>query len=98
VAALPLARRLDYHNRYSEESMMTRSFLEVLDPDSFVSQFGLVRKPDATVIPDPPSRPDYADVLDHDNLSIEEINDSVLDAENAGVLSRLEYPLPLEPR
>jgi hypothetical protein len=75
-----------------------KSFLEVLDPESFVSQFGLVRKPDPTVIPDPPSRPDYADVIDMNNLSIEEINDSVLDAENAGVLSRMAYPLPLEPR
>lgn len=75
-----------------------KSFLEVLDPAGFASQFGLVRKPDPTVIPDPPSRPDYADVLDHDNNAIDEINDSVLDAENAGVLSRLKYPLPLEPR
>jgi hypothetical protein len=77
---------------------MSRSFLGVLDPAGFASQFGLVRKPEPAVIPDPPSRPDYADVLDHENTSIEEINDSVLDAENAGVLSRLEYPLPLEPR
>jgi hypothetical protein len=75
-----------------------KSFLEVLDPDGFTLQFGLVRKPDPTVIPDPPSRPDYADVIDMENNSIEEINDSVLDAENAGVLSRLAYPLPLEPR
>jgi hypothetical protein len=70
-------------------------FLEVLDPAGFASQFGLVRKPDPTVIPDPPSHPDYADVLDMNNLSIQEINDSVLDAENAGVLSRMAYPLPL---
>ena len=75
-----------------------KSFLEVLDPQSFASQFGLVRKPDSTVIPNPPRRPDYADVLDFDNNAIEEINDSVLDAEFQGVLSRLEYPLPLEPR
>lgn len=74
---------------------MNKSFLEILDPSNFASQFGLVRKPDTISIPDPPSRPDYADVLDHDNLSIEEINDSVLDAENAGVLSRMAYPLPL---
>lgn len=72
-----------------------KSFLEVLDPAGFVSQFGLVRKPDPTVIPDPPSWPGGLDVLDMNNLSIEEINDSVLDAENAGVLSRMAYPLPL---
>lgn len=75
-----------------------KSFLEVLDPAGFVSQFGLVRKPDPTVIPAPPSRPDYADIIDMENTSIEEINGSVMDAENAGVLSRMAYPLPLEPR
>ena len=75
-----------------------KSFLELLDPAGFASQFGLVRKPDPTVIPDPPIRPDYADVLDHDNTSIEEINDSVLDAEFQGVLPRMSYPLPLDPR
>lgn len=47
---------------------------------------------------DPPGRPDMADVIDMQNLSIEEISDSVLEAEVKGGLPRMEYPLPLEPR
>lgn len=68
------------------------SLMEWLHPECFALKYGSVRKPEPTVIPYPPSRPDYADVIDMENNSIEEINDSVLDAENAGVLSRLEYP------
>lgn len=71
---------------------MTRSLLEMLDPQGFASQFDTVRKPD---LPDPPGRPDMADVIDMDNLSIEEINESVLEAEINGGLPRMEYPLPL---
>jgi hypothetical protein len=75
-----------------------KSLLEMLDPSGFSSQFGMVRQPEPTAIPDPPLRPDYADVIHSDNLGIEEINDSVLEAEIMGGLPRMSYPLPLEPR
>lgn len=73
-----------------------RSLLEMLDPNGFTQQFDMVRKPDPVSIPDPPGRPDMADTIDHDNNAINEINESVLDAEINGGLPPMAYPLSLE--
>lgn len=71
------------------------TLMDWLNPAAVVDRFDTVRKLD---LPDPPGRPDMADVLMLGNEGIEEVNDSVIDAEFAGVLRRLDYPLPLEPR
>lgn len=71
---------------------------EIADLDHHIGRVQGLRMPEPQIIPDPPGRPDMADVLMLGNEGIEEVNDSVLDAEFDGVLRRLDYPLPLEPR
>lgn len=87
--------RLDPDHHHAEDSLM-KSLLEMLDPQGFSDQFDMMGKPDPVSIPDPPGRPDMADTIDMGNNAIEEINDSVLEAEYAGELRKMEYQLSLE--
>jgi len=59
-----------------------------------VAGFGSVRAVEPTPIPDPPMRPDSMDVLLLGNEAIEEVAQSVEDAEASGKLERMRYARP----
>lgn len=75
-----------------------KSFLEVLDPQGFASQFNTVRAVELPPIPEIPApaldawaRPDALDTIYMNNEAIEEVRDSALLAEVDGPFRPMNY-------